>query len=204
MLEIILLTAGILIASIILMCVLAYNMEPSLSTSSVREPKRVRASELSFQGGKNPQPNDKSDSDETPPEMPAEQPPANRIIPITLFAVLASGSHTQTSTMRRRIRERLSSESTGGWQEAGHKEKAAIIIAVFVQMFLDRDRNKECIEFAYDGEIAGSDVFYRNTKRYKTVAHPDEAEIFKLASRHIADEILREYALYVAKQGESS
>ncbi|MBI4250044.1 hypothetical protein HY622_00440 [Candidatus Uhrbacteria bacterium] len=142
-------------------------------------------------------PSEKAD----PLPEPGNQPPANRIMPVTLFAVLITGTYGKTPKLGQMIGERLEKDSVGAWEVAALKEKAAVIIPVFVQPFFGKD---ERIEFAYDGEVAGGEVFFRNTKSYKFALYPNEADIFVNAAKKIAEDILREHAIFAAKQTQSS
>jgi|GEM_PF-6584937 len=201
MLDIILWAAGMIIAGIVLMLVLADKVGGTAPPPASR-PNRPSGGRQRRPGGEYaPRDDAKDTADAGKLADPGVQPPANRIIPVTLFAVLVTGTYGKTPKLGQMIGERIVKESAGAWEVAALKEKATIIIPVFVQPFFGKD---ERIEFAYDGEMVGGEVFFRNAKNYKFALYPNEADIFVSAAKKIAEDILREHAIFAAKQTQSS
>lgn len=198
MLEIILWSAIMVIAGIILMVVLNEKLKYLFPQEPGNKPNPPRGSGRMSGGTAGPKQSTEEAEANAELEVPGIQPPANRIVPVTLFTVLVRGS---APTLKRMVKDRIVKKTDGLWQETSVKEEAAVIIAVYVESFFGKD---ERMEFTYHGEIAGDSVFVKNTKNYKRVAYPNEAEIFKLAGEQIAGDILREHARYIVKKEESS
>lgn len=201
MLEIILWIIAMIIAGIVLAMLLANMCGYSQSPTGSLTPKSVRRASMAAGGNRSGEKAGEDPLDPTPLAEQEQQPPANRIAPVTLFAILVTGSYGQTPKLAQMIGEWLTKESSCQWQAAALKEKATVIIPVFVQPYFGKS---ERIEYTYCGEVAGGDVFFRNTKTYKFALYPNEADIFALAAKKIAEDIFREHTLYEAKRAQSS